>query len=221
MSVSQTELVTLQPGLAMPRADRVKQCSDALDQVVETPVIGSLLVVGQPVTNTLEQLLGEGVILRQETTQCCRCLCCQPNIHWLVSPWTEEVAILGGATAETLKGDRTKTQGAISAVGEDPVILYEEEEAPSWGRCYSWVAPGSRPTVFKTHAGADASGPIMMTHSKGCTNGVTQIIGVDNNGGIIRVPCCCCLPYLETKDMEGNLLGRSEYVCDLCLFVPK
>jgi len=39
------------------------------------------------------------------------------------------------------------------------------------------------------------------------------------------IPCICngCgLPYLETKDPKtGDLLGKTQYVCDLCCFVPK
>lgn len=26
--------------------------------------------------------LGDGAIIRQQTSQCCRVLCCQPNIDW-------------------------------------------------------------------------------------------------------------------------------------------
>ena len=33
--------------------------------------------------------------------------------------------------------------------------------------------------------------------------------------------CCCLVPFLETKDAEGNLIGKTVYVCDGCIFVPK
>ncbi len=71
------------------------------------------------------------------------------------------------------------------------------------------------------HKGTDVSGEVVMTHSKGCTNGVTQIVGVTDKGDIIRCPCCCFLPYMETKDANGQLIGKSKYICDLYLFVPK
>ena len=35
--------------------------------------------------------LGDGVVLRQQTSQCCRVLCCQPNIDWVCTPWTPEI----------------------------------------------------------------------------------------------------------------------------------
>jgi len=39
--------------------------------------------------------------------------------------------------------------------------------------------------------------------------------------GVIRCPCCCFLPYLNTRDRSGQLIGTSKYMCDHCLFVPK
>ena len=39
--------------------------------------------------------LGDGVVLRQQTSQCCRVLCCQPNIDWVCTPWTPEIDTLG------------------------------------------------------------------------------------------------------------------------------
>jgi len=42
--------------------------------------------------------------------------------------------------------------------------------------------------------------------------------------GDIKIPICNFfpLPYLETKNAEdGAVLGRTIYVCDHCLFVPK
>jgi len=42
-----------------------------------------------------------------------------------------------------------------------------------------------------------------------------------SDNGPVRVPCCCCLPYIETIDGNGQMLGRSEYICDMWLCVPK
>ena len=33
--------------------------------------------------------------------------------------------------------------------------------------------------------------------------------------------CCCFLPSMTTKDSNGNVLGKTEFVCDGCCFVPK
>mmetsp|Transcript_65460 Transcript_65460/g.206890 ORF Transcript_65460/g.206890 Transcript_65460/m.206890 type:complete len:147 (-) Transcript_65460:284-724(-) len=35
------------------------------------------------------------------------------------------------------------------------------------------------------------------------------------------MPMCCFLPYLDTKDAQGNLLATTNYLCDECLCVPK
>ena len=58
-------------------------------------------------------------------------------------------------------------------------------------------------------------GPVIFTHEKARTNGVSCGLGDK------RCPCCYNLPYLETKDSNGKPLGHTEYVCDMCLFVPK
>jgi len=33
--------------------------------------------------------------------------------------------------------------------------------------------------------------------------------------------CCCCLPHIVTKDASGNVIGKTQFVCDGCCFVPK
>eukprot|EP00959_Pyramimonas_sp_CCMP1952_P005915 123926-Pyramimonas_sp.AAC.1 len=39
---------------------------------------------------TMDRLLeGEGVMLKQLTSECCRCFCCQPNIHWTLTPYVD------------------------------------------------------------------------------------------------------------------------------------
>jgi len=58
-----------------------------------------------------------------------------------------------------------------------------------------------------------------VTHSKGCTFGTSQLVAV-TQGGLIYVPCCCFLPYLETADEKGNVLGRTEMECNPCCLVP-
>ena len=154
--------------------------------------------------------LGDGVVLRQQTSQCCRVLCCQPNIDWVCTPWTPEIDTLG----------KFGGAGAGSTVEGSAPLAYVSEDAPWGGRCYSCLAPGSRPTTLTYHAGPDASGQILFKHRKGCTNGQNQWIA-QGDGGPVRVPCCCFLPYLDTLDAHDQKLGRSEYVCDACLFVPK
>jgi len=155
--------------------------------------------------NKLDKLLGIGVILRQETTQLCRILCFQPNINWSVSSWTEDIQILGTSCAD---GKETR-----DALDNSDIIAFVNEDAGYWGRCWSYCAPASRATRLTYHTGTSTEvlGERLFYHEKGCTNGQS----------LMREPCCCLLPYLDTYNRTGSKIGRSEYVCDLCLFVPK
>jgi len=159
------------------------------------------------------EFLGKGVVLRQHTSECCRCCCCQPNIHWDIHEWTSEISTIGH--------DRTGP-GVYQQIEEGKQLAFVEEDADWLGRTCSWCAPGSRPTkytYFKV-VGGDKTAEILMTHSKGCTNGQNQVVAITDQG-VIRCPCCCFLPYLETKDANGERMGVSRYICDMCLFVPK
>ena len=130
------------------------------------------------------------------------------------------------STGFVRRGRRKSTRSANSGApapgrrSRAAPLAYVSEDAPWGGRCYSCLAPGSRPTTLTYHAGPDASGQILFKHRKGCTNGQSQWIA-QGDGGPVRVPCCCFLPYLDTLDAHDQKLGRSEYVCDACLFVPK
>ena len=191
-----------------------------MDASVEMEKIEPGVVVAQPVVardpgealrrGDIGGYLGDGVVLRQKTSQCCRVLCCQPNIDWVCTPWTPEIDTLG----------KFGGAGAGSTVKGSAPLAYVSEDAPWGGRCYSCLAPGSRPTTLTYHAGPDASGQILFKHRKGCTNGQNQWIA-QGDGGPVRIPCGCFLPYLDTLDAHDQKLGRSEYVCDACLFVPK
>jgi hypothetical protein len=60
----------------------------------------------------------------------------------------------------------------------------------------------------------DRNSNIVATHEKNRSCGVY----------CLDLPCVCNffgLPYLETKDASGRLLGKTQYVCDMCFFVPK
>jgi hypothetical protein len=140
---------------------------------------------------------GDGVMLKQLTNECCKFCCCQPNIHWTLHSYKAGVEY---------GFDQVQYEG-----------VWVQEDATCCGRTCSYAAPGSRATTYRTLAGpADENAPIsatsLLTHSKGCTNGSRQLIGFDDGGRPIFVPCCCCLPYLETSDSTGRVLGRTEYV---------
>lgn len=95
------------------------------------------------------------------------------------------------------------------------------EDAGFLGRCMGCLCPGARKTKWTVHEGGTADGPVVMTHEKEVTNSHCPAVCISDGGEIVRCPCCCFLPYLATRDPEGQLLGTTKYVCDMCLFVPK
>jgi hypothetical protein len=56
---------------------------------------------------------------------------------------------------------------------------------------------------------------VVATHEK------TQTCGVFCHTICFVIPICCSLPYLETKNADGSSIGKTSYICDACLFVPK
>jgi len=145
-----------------------------------------------------QQTMGNGVMVYQNTSPCCRCCCCQPNIDWtihdFVDSWSFEMNL--------------------------PTKMFMREESAWIGRCMSNPWPAWRATKYTVYAGGSPEGPVLFTHEKPytCSNCPVMMYG---DGGPVRCPCCFCLPYLETRGPNGELLGTSKYVCDECLFVPK
>mmetsp|Transcript_26802 Transcript_26802/g.62115 ORF Transcript_26802/g.62115 Transcript_26802/m.62115 type:complete len:269 (+) Transcript_26802:93-899(+) len=141
---------------------------------------------------------GQGMIMKQHNSECCRCLCCQPNIDWDLHEY--------------------QVGNYNDLMGRDGKI-FMKEDAPYVGRCCSYCYPGARATRFTATEGP--SGRTLFTHEKSCSFPVSWLLMV-TDGGPIRCPCCIApLPSLTTKDAGGRVLGRSRYICDACLFVPK
>lgn len=155
--------------------------------------------------------MGNGMLIQQKNSECCKFWLCQPNIHWNVSPYREEV-------------DSSNDYPAVATIIED---------APYCGRVWSCCAPGCRETKYtvlegnvdvanlpKQNGRLDLSdvGVPLMTHEKKRTCGTFCL--VITPWGAIPVPMCTNLPYLETSS-NGQVVGRTEYLCDKCLFVPK
>lgn len=165
------------------------------------------VINAQPLPETIDEMLNsEGVMIKQLTSECCRCFCCQPNIHWTLHPyWGHNIDFNDPPDAK----------------------VWIQEDAAYCDRMWSCYSPGCRPTTYRTIHGvpdqnisAVADHDSVLTHSKGRTCGVNTIVGIDNNGNLVRCPMCCCLPYLSTT--KGNVLqGTTRYLCDFCLFVPK
>lgn len=98
--------------------------------------------------------------------------------------------------------------------------MFIKEEAPYCGRCWSNAYPGARKTTYTVYEGESENGRVLFRHEKDCTCSNCPLM-MYSDGGPVRCPWCCCLPYLDTKDAQGNLLGKSKYVCDMCIFIPK
>jgi len=63
-------------------------------------------------------------------------------------------------------------------------------------------------------------GPKVVDYSKGWSFPLFFTIPLGDNGSV-DCPCCCLLPGVRTIESDGTLLGRSQYVCNLCCLVPK
>jgi hypothetical protein len=136
-----------------------------------------------------------GVMIHQETNVCCKCCCCKPNVNYRMLGWQQGEYTADGRT------DIPATWFIAESAGFCPK------------HCFFTSA---RATTWSVHEGDDATGRVIMTHSKGATCAVFA-----SDCEILRILCCCCLPYLETKDEHGNKLGTTKYVCDQWLCVPK
>ncbi|GMH46209.1 hypothetical protein TrRE_jg8547 [Triparma retinervis] len=163
----------------------------------------SLLAPGTITMERLEDI--DVMVLSQATSQCCRCLCFQPSINFTMTEGKSNVSNYDEVRQEQL----------------DEVGGWIAEEATLCGRTMSSCFPGGRSTKWGEKSdefgGIDPAshGKVIFTHEKDRTNGVSCGLGDK------RCPCCCNLPYLETKDANGTPIGRTQYVCDSCLCVPK
>lgn len=139
-----------------------------------------------------------GVMVYQKTSQFCRCCCCQPNIDWTIHPYKDDWA----------HTDQLET------------LMTIKEDAPYFGRCMSNPCPAARSTKYTVHRGDSEQGHVLFTHQKSCTNSNCPVV-MYGQGGPVRCPCCCALPYLDTLDENGKTIGTTKYICDMWCFVPK
>merc|ERR1712194_158288 len=146
----------------------------------------------------------EGITLKQTMKGCC----CDAKNEWTVHNYMSDYAHYDNS------GDE---------------IMFAAERGGCCLRCLSHFAPGFRPSCYDVWCGShsrssDGDRPgfsdTMLTHEKKCTNGVACWIG-EGDGGPLRIPCCCNLPYLETMDHNRETLGKTQYICDKNLCVPK
>lgn len=181
------------------------------------------LLAPQPMT--MDRLAQKDeILLAQSTSQCCRCCCFQNSINYVL--------------AEQDNYEPGMNPFAIDSTG----WIHEES---SWcGRTWSWILPGCRAIKYVQHHGPapasimaenkgwftcqtepvtknlyrrDRQSNVVVIHEKKCTCGYCFIFGD------LTFPVCNCfpLPYLETKTPNGEVVGKTAYVCDACCFVPK
>lgn len=155
----------------------------------------------------------EELIVAQSTSQCCRTGCCQPSINW---SFIEADNFQGGNPLEL------------------PISGWAHEESSYTDRCCSGCMPGCRETKYVMHSGPPPESIIGKEDYNWCTcqkglvtEGLTEseqkdsVIATHEKTRTCGACCCGPMPYLETKDAEGKLLGKTEYVCDGCIFIPK
>ena len=91
-------------------------------------------------------------------------------------------------------------------------------------RClFRFCCPASRPFSMPLTI-PDAAGQTLLSFNKGWSNPIMLFIPLGQDKEPLMLPCCCCLPSLDTVAADGgtsSLVGTSKYLCDLNLFVPK
>merc|ERR1711988_1210097 len=168
------------------------QDSMAANYPVAAPAYGGEAPPQQMTMGGFDQFLtGQGFLMRQSTSECCKFGPCQPNIHFNIHPYNDG-------------------SGRRDGSEDGPVVAFVQENAPYCGRCCTCcVGPGFRATTYSVFEGpgnedgepVNGTGSLQFTHSKGTTCPVSTVVR-DDNGNEIRLFCCCCLPYLETKDQQ-------------------
>lgn len=153
------------------------------------------------------------IIVAQSTSQCCRTGICQPSINWVI-------------------------READNFHGGNPHKEYEQqawihEESTFLMRCLSCLMPGCREAKYVQHSSTIPASVVGGEDFNWCTcqtelvskglkeeDRIRDVVATHEKGQTCGA-CCCYEPYLETKDAEGNTIGKTQYVCDWCIFVPK
>lgn len=172
-----------------------------------------------PGTLTMDRI-GEKneLVLAQSTSQCCRCCCFQPSINWVLEnsdnfqPGTNPFDLeIGGWIHEesswchrwwTALMPACRKIKYVHHSGKAPESITQENKG--WFRCQTGP-------ITKGMSEEERNRDVIATHEKEQTCGICCLI----------FPLCFNLPYLETKGPAGEKMGTTEYLCDMCPFVPK
>lgn len=150
---------------------------------------------------------GPGFVMKTKPSGCCRCCCCRPNRECTVHDFRDEPKL-----------------------DDSLAVKYSLiESATQCGRTCAFCAPGSRAITYRLYEGDVAPSdsqslinkPVLLTHEKNATCCSNLFIILGQNGNQVRIPCCCNLPYLITKDANGQVLGTTKQVCNPCCCVYK
>ena len=180
---------------------------------------------GDRVDEAPGQLVGlPGAILHQSTNQWYGCICCFPNMNYTVHPYQ-----VTRVSTDALDGERCVWQANWNSdfwkpdhyMGDRsldnlPARFTILEDAPAHGRFFSKWCAGFRKTSYSVWAVEERG--LLYTHKKGwtCPNYYTPLACIPCPPCLrcLGIPICCSLPYLETYNAAGDLVGRAEYTCD-------
>jgi len=150
------------------------------------------------------------LIVAQSTSQCCRTGCCQPSINWVLR---EADNFHGGnphnePTAAWIHEESTWIQRACFLNCRETKYVQHSSSVPDAVKKeedYNWCS-FQCDELPKGLTEEDRNKDVIATHEKPMA---------------CHMNCCCFLPSITTKDGSGNVIGKTQYVCDACCFVPK
>eukprot|EP00986_Skeletonema_menzelii_P000286 scaffold82_cov135-Skeletonema_menzelii.AAC.6 len=150
------------------------------------------------------------LILAQSTSQCCRTGCCQPSLNWVIRE------------ADNFSGGNPHNE---------PNMAWIHEESPWFHRC---CLPNCRKTKYVHHSSTIPETVRKEEDFNWCRiqcddlpKGLTEedrvkdVLATHEKPLTCSMNSCCLLPKITTKDGNGNVLGKTKFVCDGCCFVPK
>jgi len=158
----------------------------------------------------------DGVMVKQVAKDCCRnAFGCQGATEYTMS----------GLDLQYMRSEKIWSE----AQSKVPDSLYISEDSSCCCRCF-WR--DGRALTFNASTynrsdpdGKGKGGTQVAKYEKelGCPLYFTITIPINQDGDTttVSLPCCCLLPNLVTKDMDGRELNNSQYICDLCWCVPK
>ena len=196
---------------AIPMGTAVEPAANAtalvMPTAVATPVAGPI-AMAVPLSQTMERVLGpHDVISVQQTPRGClqECMGCSAR---------SEFKLYAGFN-ETMPGLDTILPGAPKVKDPNQLAHMLEESPFCPDRCF-WSGMRKFSIPIKV---PDENGEVMMYNEKAFSLPTHCIVHGEN--GDLVIPCCCYLPTLKTYTADKTYVGKSKYVCDQYLFVPK